>query len=365
MIVSNFVYSQELDKVYLKNKEVISGIILNVSDDNIELNPVGSKPFIIIKRRDVSIIIYSDNTVVKFNEQEVNSYGNEATIPMKNGKASERTKNISKPLPTSEKQIIESLVDTLNNYESEFNSLNYGYYNDRPYPHYLTTFELSELKIKSIRTNYTESHYSTPISFSYKVIWKFSKTGKLLSTKTSGSDNSQISYKYDSDDRLSSKITSRKGEGPYSASSDTILFMYRDNLKISKEVDKYQQIKEISLEYKNILINYDPKDLCVRISILKNSHLGFDRISYTYENGIKQKEYVTNYYMNNDKIQKMYQTKNFYTEYFYEKDDKLSKTIGKNRSKGKNIRRIKYDKNGLVKIISNSFGDKRFNYEFF
>ena len=67
--ISFYSFSQELDKVYLKNKEVVSGKILQVTSENIEINPKGSKPFLMIKRSDVNIIIYSDNTIVNFNEK--------------------------------------------------------------------------------------------------------------------------------------------------------------------------------------------------------------------------------------------------------------------------------------------------------
>jgi len=64
LTISYFSYSQELDKIYLKSKEVVSGKILKVTSEIIEIDPEGSKPFIIIKRDDATVIIYSDNTVV-------------------------------------------------------------------------------------------------------------------------------------------------------------------------------------------------------------------------------------------------------------------------------------------------------------
>ena len=64
-------FSQEVDKIYLKNKEVVSGNILQVTSENIEINPKGSKPFLIIKRDEVKLIIYSDNTIVSFEETQV------------------------------------------------------------------------------------------------------------------------------------------------------------------------------------------------------------------------------------------------------------------------------------------------------
>jgi len=59
-------YSQVVDKVFLKNKEVIEGKVIQVTADNIEINPKGNIPFQIIPRSSVSVLIYSDNTVVSF-----------------------------------------------------------------------------------------------------------------------------------------------------------------------------------------------------------------------------------------------------------------------------------------------------------
>lgn len=95
-------YAQEQDKVYLKNKNVIVGSILRVDGENIEIDPKGEKPFLIIKRSDVRIIIYSDNTIVKL-DTEVNS---------ENPAYLEET-NLSIPISTVEAEALNSTDDAL------------------------------------------------------------------------------------------------------------------------------------------------------------------------------------------------------------------------------------------------------------
>lgn len=60
--------AQAVDKIYLKNKEVIKGKIIRVTDINVEIDPEGSKPFLIVKRSNINVIIYSDNTVVNLED---------------------------------------------------------------------------------------------------------------------------------------------------------------------------------------------------------------------------------------------------------------------------------------------------------
>lgn len=70
---TSLVYSQQIDKIYLKNKEIIQGNVLRVTGTNVEIDPEGSKPFVIIEREDISVLIYSDNTVVNFEDPSKNS----------------------------------------------------------------------------------------------------------------------------------------------------------------------------------------------------------------------------------------------------------------------------------------------------
>ena len=68
VISMNMVFSQEItyDKIYLKNKSILEGNIIQVTPQNIEINPKGNKPFIVIPRDSVNVLIYSDNTVITF-----------------------------------------------------------------------------------------------------------------------------------------------------------------------------------------------------------------------------------------------------------------------------------------------------------
>jgi len=72
LVLSLNSYGQANDKIYLKNKEIIEGKILKVTEYNIEIDPVGERPFLIVKREDATIIIYADNTVVKLSNDEEN-----------------------------------------------------------------------------------------------------------------------------------------------------------------------------------------------------------------------------------------------------------------------------------------------------
>ncbi len=58
------------DKILKFDNTVVEGKILNVDDTKIELDPAGEKPFIIVARSEVKLIIYDDNTVVSFEEYD-------------------------------------------------------------------------------------------------------------------------------------------------------------------------------------------------------------------------------------------------------------------------------------------------------
>lgn len=61
-------FAQEYDKIYTKNKTFIEGNIIQVTKSHIEIDPVGEIPFLRISRDSVSVLIYKDNTVVKFDD---------------------------------------------------------------------------------------------------------------------------------------------------------------------------------------------------------------------------------------------------------------------------------------------------------
>ena len=69
------------DKLIKKDNTVVEGKILNVDKNNIEIDPTGDKPFLIIKREDAKMIIYEDNTVVDFGALTDNDIKNEAGNP--------------------------------------------------------------------------------------------------------------------------------------------------------------------------------------------------------------------------------------------------------------------------------------------
>lgn len=57
---------QNKDKIYLKNLKVIEGMVIQVTPESIEIDPEGDIPFIIIPRDSVSVLIYSNNQVINF-----------------------------------------------------------------------------------------------------------------------------------------------------------------------------------------------------------------------------------------------------------------------------------------------------------
>ncbi|MEX2371990.1 MAG: hypothetical protein WD578_13380 [Bacteroidales bacterium] len=68
------------DKILKNDNTVVEGIVLKVDATNIEVNPVGSKPFLIVPRADAKLIIYDDNTVVLFEKE--NPYLEEMRLRM-------------------------------------------------------------------------------------------------------------------------------------------------------------------------------------------------------------------------------------------------------------------------------------------
>lgn len=63
---SSNLLGQNIDKLYLTNKKVIEGKIIQITSSQIEINPIGEKPFLIIPRDSAEVLIYSDNTIVNF-----------------------------------------------------------------------------------------------------------------------------------------------------------------------------------------------------------------------------------------------------------------------------------------------------------
>ena len=72
------VTQQRVDKLIKKDQTVVEGIVLKVTDSAIEMDPVGRIPFVIILRESVDMIIYSDNTVVKFSYEATSAAANPA-----------------------------------------------------------------------------------------------------------------------------------------------------------------------------------------------------------------------------------------------------------------------------------------------
>ncbi len=70
LLLSVNLYSQEAityDKVYKTDKTMLEGKVLRITESQIEFDPKGEIPFILIPRTDVTVIIYADNTVVNLN----------------------------------------------------------------------------------------------------------------------------------------------------------------------------------------------------------------------------------------------------------------------------------------------------------
>ena len=57
------------DQVITRDNLVIEGSVLKIDSINLEIDPIGPKPFLIVPRREVLMLIYSDKTVVNFNSQ--------------------------------------------------------------------------------------------------------------------------------------------------------------------------------------------------------------------------------------------------------------------------------------------------------
>jgi len=74
LLLSANLYSQETisyDKVYKNDKTLIEGKVLRITETQVEFDPKGEIPFILIPRSEVAVIIYSDNTVVNFNSETI------------------------------------------------------------------------------------------------------------------------------------------------------------------------------------------------------------------------------------------------------------------------------------------------------
>jgi hypothetical protein len=69
MVLPINIFAQNVsDKIIKIDNSVVVGKILRVNDNNVEIDPVGEIPFLIIKRSEINLIIYKDNTVVNFQE---------------------------------------------------------------------------------------------------------------------------------------------------------------------------------------------------------------------------------------------------------------------------------------------------------
>ena len=64
LVTSNTVVAQ--DKIIKSDNSIIEGKVLSVKEANIEIDPSGEKPFLLVPRDEVKMIIYEDNTVVDF-----------------------------------------------------------------------------------------------------------------------------------------------------------------------------------------------------------------------------------------------------------------------------------------------------------
>ncbi|GEM_PF-2822721 len=88
------------DKIVKKDKTVIECKILRVTEENIEIRPKGPKPFLLIPRSEVDLILYADNTVVKMND-DVKSHSESDTREARPSTSAAKTSGFAwEPLPT-------------------------------------------------------------------------------------------------------------------------------------------------------------------------------------------------------------------------------------------------------------------------
>lgn len=69
VLASGLLQAQESrphDRILKRDRTRIEGKVIRVTEDNIEIDPVGSVPFLLVKRSEVFSIIYRDGTVVDF-----------------------------------------------------------------------------------------------------------------------------------------------------------------------------------------------------------------------------------------------------------------------------------------------------------
>ena len=80
-------FSQEetFDKVIKMDNSIIEGKVIRVTDINLEIDPKGDIPFLIIPRNEINILIYSNNTVVNFNSEKRSFDKDEFTVNEKRG----------------------------------------------------------------------------------------------------------------------------------------------------------------------------------------------------------------------------------------------------------------------------------------
>ena len=64
------------DTIIKNDDTVIIGKVIRVTETTVEFNPEGEKPFIIIDRNDINVLIYSDHTVVNFKTPQTKHVSN-------------------------------------------------------------------------------------------------------------------------------------------------------------------------------------------------------------------------------------------------------------------------------------------------
>ena len=120
LLICNISFSQNLDVIYLKDKTTLSGKVLKVTPEIIEIDVSGDSQPTSINRKDVNVIVYSDNSVVVMNnDTEKPDIFEEGVITDSRDGKQYKTKKIGNQI---------WMIDDLN-YKMDNGSLVYGFYN--------------------------------------------------------------------------------------------------------------------------------------------------------------------------------------------------------------------------------------------
>lgn len=373
LLVSNiYLIAQENAKIYLLDNTVIEGEVLKVTSNNVEINPKGEKPFLLIARSDVNIIIYSDNTVVNFQntfKQDKILVSDSKSNLIKNKILKEKN-DLALNFPFNESEAMTFLKEKLETKKSEIREIsNYPLPHNYPIPNVKNVVKLNKIKkIKKIDDDGVWDY----------TIYEYDPNGNLLKhemyqDKSTKNLRREKEYSYNTDGTLKETLeTDHKTYGKneflttYTYKNDTIYKRYYINGIFSS----------LSIQFKNLtleVLNYTKGFL---ISIDNKTIDGYKTDTYYKRTGKAIQHTQKRYYVKNNKVFK------FTSPYLYK--ETLLKYNKKGRlkiEKRKSIDEIrynffKYDSNNMVEKISHTDKEKgsnrilrnfhsRFEYEYF